>query len=65
LNDLSNTNMFVETLFTDFMKNKEDIALRNKTINKLVEGFKQSGLNNTNTLENNTFTGIILNNKMN
>jgi hypothetical protein len=57
--------MFVETLFTDFMKNKEDIALRNKTINKLVEGFKQSGLNNTNTLENNTFTGIILNNKMN
>jgi hypothetical protein len=26
LNELSNTNMFIETLFTDFMKNKDDPA---------------------------------------
>ena len=36
LNELSNTNMFIETLFTDFMNNKDNPAQRNRNINSLV-----------------------------
>jgi hypothetical protein len=40
LNELSNTNMFIETLFTDFMNNKDNPVQRNSNINSLVQGYK-------------------------